>query len=334
MTVAALDNDGLEVVGEAGDGAEAIEQYEKLRPDVIVMDVTMPRMDGPRATAEIVQRHPEARIIALTGHVESDAVTHMIVAGAIGYAVKGAAPEKLRAAVTEACSHAGHVDPAAVPGLFESVVRLAREERARRAEAERLHAELQDSYRDTVEALVAVLRHRDDETEDHAARVTRRVVSVGQRMRLSEQSLRDLEYGAIFHDIGKVAVPDSILHNTDALTTDEWAVIKQHTVVGQDIIRPVAFLRNVGVIVRHSHEHWDGTGYPDGLAGEKIPIESRIIFACDAYDAMTSDRSYQKAMSCDSARHRMMELSGTHFDPAVVEVLLRCIEDPTAQVAV
>jgi HD-GYP domain-containing protein (c-di-GMP phosphodiesterase class II) len=104
-------------------------------------------------------------------------------------------------------------------------------------------------------------------------------------------------------------------------------VIRQHTVVGEQIIRPVGILRNVARIVRHSHEHWDGSGYPDELTGESIPIESRIVFACDAYDAMTTTRTYQNAMSDERARARMRELSGVHFDPQVVDALLAVLDE-------
>jgi ribonuclease P protein subunit RPR2 len=317
----------LDVVGEARDGEDAVEKVGDLRPQVVVMDVDMPRLDGCAATHRIQQMYPDTRVIALTGHIESEAVTRMIVAGAVGYAVKGSDPDVLSQAVLNAASHSGYVDAAAVPGLFDSVVQLARDESARRQEAERLAHELKCSYQETVRALVAALRSRDRDTEEHGDRVADRVVEVGKRMGLSADQLADIEYGAVFHDIGKIGFPDSILHNTDALTESEWAIIKQHTVVGENIIRPIGFLRNVARIVRHSHEHWDGSGYPDKLVGDQTPLESRIIFACDAFDAMTTQRTYQDAMTHDQAVARMKELSGVHFDPAVVDALLAVLDD-------
>jgi HD-GYP domain-containing protein (c-di-GMP phosphodiesterase class II) len=261
--------------------------------------------------------------------VETEAVTRMIVAGAVGYAVKGTDPDILSQVVRNAASSKRFVDTAVLPGLFDSVIRLAREETARREEAERLARDLQRSMGETVRALVNALQSRDEATESHGDRVARWVVDVGTRLGLDADHLRNLEYGAIFHDIGKIGVPDDILHNTDELTADEWGVIKQHTIMGQKILEPVEFLRPVAQIVRHSHEHWDGSGYPDGLRGDDIPLESRIVLACDAFDAMTTNRTYQRALDWDAAVSRLQELSGTHFDPRVVEALVAVLEAET-----
>jgi response regulator RpfG family c-di-GMP phosphodiesterase len=326
MCADTLERAGYTIVGRAEDGEHAVQLVEETMPDVVVMDVEMPRLNGPAATRRIVNAHPEVRVVALTGHTESESITRMIVAGAVGYAVKGTDPDAMRLAVDNAVGGEGHVDASAVVGLFESVVILAREERERRAEAERLAQELEQSYEETVLALVSALRMRDLGTEQHGDRVRQRVWGVGVRLGLQGQELRDLELGAAFHDIGKIAIPDSILQNTDELTPEEWDIVKQHTIAGEQIISPVGFLKQVANIVRHSHEHWDGSGYPDGLAGKDIPLQSRIVFVCDAYDAMTSERSYQDALDEDAARARMKELSGIRFDPEVVTALLEVID--------
>jgi putative nucleotidyltransferase with HDIG domain len=275
--------------------------------------------------------HPEIAIVAYTGHDDAETIIRMIVAGAIGYAVKGHGPDELVHAVRGAAAHIVHVDAEALPGLFTGVVRLARAEHARLLEIERLHAQLESSYEQTAMALARALRARDNDTQDHVARVTRLARLIGARLGLGDTRLSDLEYGAIFHDIGKIGMPDEILHNTDELSDQEWEVVRSHTILGEEIIRPIGFLKNVATIVRHSHERWDGRGYPDGLAGEDIPIESRIIFACDAWDAMNSNRSYQEALEPDAAVARMRELSGAHFDPRIVDALLSFVaEEATA----
>ena len=323
VVCAALEKDDrIEVVGRAHDGQEAIRLVELESPDVVIMDVHMPRMDGFVATEKILGANPDVRVVALTGTVDPDTITKMILAGAVGYAVKGSDPALLANVVFDAAHSQYFVDPTAVDELFESVVLLAREERRRRADAELLALDLQRAYRETITALVNALRWRDGDTEAHGDRVSERVVQVCKLLGMSAQETSDAEYGAIFHDIGKIALPDAILHNTDDLTEEEWQVIRQHTVIGEQIIEPIGFLRAVARIVRHSHEHWDGSGYPDALVGEQIPIESRIVFACDAFDAMTSERSYQEALSESKALARMRELSGVHFDPAVVDALL------------
>jgi response regulator RpfG family c-di-GMP phosphodiesterase len=320
-------NPQLEVVGEADSGKRALELVETLKPDAVLLDVHMHGMGGREICERIVDAHPDIRVIALSGFVEPEDVSSMVVAGAAAYAVKGTDPEMLNKIVLNAMVRRGFVDTAAVPGLFDSIVQLARDERSRREEAERLAVELEASYHDTVRALITALRSRDSETEDHGERVAERVIAVGRRLGLDGQQLSDLEYGAVFHDIGKIAIPDSILHNTDDLTEEEWAIVRQHTIVGERIIGPVGFLAKVARIVRHTHEHWDGTGYPDGLVGDEIPIESRIVFCCDAFDAMTSERSYQRAMTTEKAIARLRELSGTRFDPSVVEQLCAVVEE-------
>ena len=140
-----------------------------------------------------------------------------------------------------------------------------------------------------------------------------------------------LRYAAAFHDIGKLAIPRGILNKPGPLTDDEWAEMKQHTVYGDRILRPIEFLDPIRPIVRHAHERWDGGGYPDGLAGEDIPLGSRIVFACDAYDAMTTARTYKDAMPAAAAREELRTQAGRQFDPQVVEILLAVLESITSR---
>lgn len=324
----------VEVVGMARDGHEAVELALRERPDVVLMDVEMPGMDGAEATQALTEALPSCRVIAHTGYVSSEAVTRMIVAGAVGYVVKGAHPERLARAVQAAASGRIQLDPQAFAGLFEGILQLAREETRRRRDSERLHEQLEESYRETVRALAAALDKRDEETQDHVCRVTERAVAVGKRLGLHGQALCDLEYGATFHDVGKIGIPDSILLSPNPLTDDEWEVIKQHTIYGEQIIRPIKFLRDVACIVRHSHERWDGTGYPDQLKGEEIPLASRIVLVCDAFDVMTSGRKYQKALSEAVAMARMRRDVGRHFDGAVVEALAWVLREEREDVPV
>ena len=134
---------------------------------------------------------------------------------------------------------------------------------------------------------------------------------------MDEDRLRDLRFAAVFHDIGKLSIPEAILSKPGPLTPDEWAIMERHTLVGEQILAPVAFLSGVCTLVRHEHERWDGAGYPDGLAGEAIPLGSRIIFACDALHAMTSDRPYRRALGRATAVEELRRNAGTQFDPRV-----------------
>ena len=134
--------------------------------------------------------------------------------------------------------------------------------------------------------------------------------------------IRDRRYGAIFHDIGKIAIPDAILNKAGALTAAEFEQIKAHPIVGEQILAPVPFLADVRRIVRHDHERWDGTGYPDGLRGPQIPLGARIVLVVDAYHAMISDRPYREAMPEAEACDELRAHAGSQFDPAVVDALL------------
>ena len=131
-------------------------------------------------------------------------------------------------------------------------------------------------------------------------------VEVGRRLRLPADRMRNLEFGALLHDVGKVAIPKAIINKPGKLDEDEWAVVRRHTIEGQRMLDRVGgFMREVGVIVRTHHERWDGRGYPDGLAGEAIPLEARIIACCDTWNAMTTTRSYRAALSEDVAAHEL-----------------------------
>jgi HD-GYP domain-containing protein (c-di-GMP phosphodiesterase class II) len=148
-------------------------------------------------------------------------------------------------------------------------------------------------------------------------------LKVADRMGLDERRRRNVEFGALLHDVGKVAIPNEIINKPGPLNDAEWEVMRTHTLAGQRMLDRVGgSMREVGLIVRGSHERYDGGGYPDGLAGEEIPLEARIITACDAYNAMTTTRPYRKALPIATAAAELVRCAGTQFDPAVVEALL------------
>jgi HD-GYP domain-containing protein (c-di-GMP phosphodiesterase class II) len=145
-------------------------------------------------------------------------------------------------------------------------------------------------------------------------------------MDLDTAQARNVEFAALLHDVGKIAIPNEIINKPGKLTAREWEIVKTHTVEGQKMLERVGgFMTEIGRIVRACHEDWDGSGYPDGLAGEAIPVEARIVSACDAYDAMTTNRSYRRAMPGAAAEAELKRNAGSQFDPAVVGALLRVI---------
>ena len=177
----------------------------------------------------------------------------------------------------------------------------------------------------TGEALANALEANDEYTSTHARWITDLSLRVGRELGLDERALKHLELGALLHDIGKIGIPSDVLAKPGRLTAAERQIVQTHPELGERIIAPIDRLQVVRPIVRHCHERWDGLGYPDGVAGEDIPLESRIIFVCDAYHAMTTDRPYRRKLSHREAVRRLREAAGSQFDPNVVEVALRVL---------
>jgi diguanylate cyclase (GGDEF)-like protein len=186
---------------------------------------------------------------------------------------------------------------------------------------------LEQTFVSTVEALANALEANDEYTSKHARWITDLSLKVGTELGLGEVALKRLELGALLHDIGKIGIPSDVLSKPGRLTFDERAIMQTHPTLGERIIEPIERLQHVRPVVRHCHERWDGRGYPDGLAGEEIPLESRIIFVCDAYHAMTTDRPYRRRLSHPEAVRRLREGAGTQFDPRVVEVCLGVVNE-------
>src|SRR5438132_7818648 len=203
-------------------------------------------------------------------------------------------------------------------------VRRALMDENRLAETRRL--ELEKTYLATIEALAAALDAKDRHTEAHSRETAALSLAVGRKLGLKGEALRFLEYGALLHDIGKIGVPGYVLNKPGPLDEEEMAMMREHPVIGERIVASVPFLAPVRPVVRAEHERWDGGGYPDGLSGENIPVEARIIHACDAFQAMSSDRAYRRALPRAQILSELRSQSGRQFDPQVVTALLAVVE--------
>jgi HD-GYP domain-containing protein (c-di-GMP phosphodiesterase class II) len=202
---------------------------------------------------------------------------------------------------------------------------FAREREARIAQT----LELGKSYRGTALLLRDLLEDDDEYTGHHTEDVVDLSVRVAEQLAVGEEVRRETELGALLHDIGKIHIPDAIINKAGPLDDEEWAIMKTHTVEGQKMLDRVGgFLSSVGLVVRASHERFDGRGYPDGLAGEAIPLAARIVSVCDSFNAMTTTRSYRKAMPIADAVAEVRRCAGTQFDPAVADALLAVVGDP------
>lgn len=329
--VLSLESD-LTIVGEAADGVAAVELARNLRPDVVLMDVGLPRLDGVEATRQIHAEVPDTRVLALTAYEEGELVVPMMAAGAVGFCVKGGSFEQLRDAVRAAAT-AVFLDERAITNVVEEAVRLYRTERAAAAAVDEARAALEregDRCRSTADALVhslvGAIETRDGYTADHTARVSQAALLLGERICPDLNDDRAVGYGYMLHDVGKLGVPDAVLHKPTPLTSAERAVIEKHVDFGIALLAKVPDFDSARAIVANHHERWDGAGYPHRLARDEIPLAARLFAVCDAYDAMTSTRPYRAALAPQRARAELERGRGTQFDPDIVGEFLGLLD--------
>ena len=283
----------------------------------MLLDVQMPGMNGTTVLRRARDVDPHVAVIMITSVDEIDTVREALKSGAGDYLLK----------------------PLDFPMVLETIDR-ALEQRTMQLELVRYREQLEvlvydrtrdlecalkrtkDTYTQTILALGAALETRDVETQAHSRRVAGYTMLLCRGLGIDDaEKLTAVERGAYLHDIGKIGVPDQILLKPDALTPEEWVVMKQHPFIGVQLLKDIDFLKQSLAIVRSHHERWDGLGYPDGLSGTEIPLEARAFAVADALDAITSDRPYRKGQSVQVARELVAKDSGTQFDPAAVEVL-------------
>jgi putative nucleotidyltransferase with HDIG domain len=301
----------------AGNGRLAQAHLEEQVPDLVLSDMVMPEMDGIKLLEWVHQNDPDVPVIIVTAMHDIATALEAIRRGAYDYILKPFEKDQLFLSVRRALEHR----------------RLVLENRKYQSDLERLVEErtgqlkgtlqqLEQSYDDTLEALGGALDLKDAETEGHCKRVTAFTIAIAKAMKVPAQSLPVIARAAFLHDIGKMAIPDSVLRKPGPLNEDEKQVMRTHCEIGYNMVTRIPFLREAAQIVLAHQEYFDGTGYPRGLKGEQIPLGARIFAVADALDAMVSDRPYRKALSIEHARGEIKRCSGTQFDPRVVEVFL------------
>ena len=317
-------------VEEARSAEAAVRLIENAPPDVIVLDIGMPGMDGLTFCRNLKSDPATQRIpvVILSGDREAEATAQE--AGAEAFLRKPFSPLDLLSVVERLAG-----------GLFEGPYRLMAEERPeeqlllyaqdlrRLLELERSQRMLlQHAYQETASALAGALEKKDFGTGAHSKRVVRYAKELTRA--IDSRLLDDpgLEYGFLLHDVGKIAIPDSILQKPGRLTVTERRVMRSHTVLGAELLAHVPVLQGNGLaVIRSHHERWDGSGYPDLLHGSEIPLGGRIFSVADSLDAMTSDRPYRGALAWERAAEEVVEQSGRQFDPDVVAAFYDC--EPT-----
>jgi putative nucleotidyltransferase with HDIG domain len=191
---------------------------------------------------------------------------------------------------------------------------------------QRSNMELSMAYDATIAGWSQAMDLRDKETEGHTQRVTELTLKLAETMGIGEEKLIHIRRGALLHDVGKLGVPDHILLNPGPLTDEEWVIMRKHATYAYNMLQPISYLRPALDIPFYHHEKWDGSGYPRGLKGEQIPLAARLFAVVDVWDALRSDRPYRASWSVEKTRAYILEQSGTHFDPGVVEIFLGLID--------
>jgi putative two-component system response regulator len=287
---------GYQVVA-AESGGEALELLRAQRFDLLLTDQTMPGLSGLELTEAVSRMHPDMPIVVLTGHTDVELAKDSIRRGASDFVTK---PVNIR----------------------ELPILVERNLTRRRLETARLHERGAQVLFDAIKALASAVDAKDPYTARHSLRVTRLALLLADAIRLSTEERYVLELSAWMHDVGKIGVPDSILTKPFPLTEDEFGVMKAHPVKGGEIVGEIEDLSMVADVIRHHHERMDGSGYPDGLRGEAIPLASRIILIADAFEALVADRRYRKSVGRDVAIRELQEHCGTQFDPELVRAFI------------
>jgi putative two-component system response regulator len=295
-----LQTEGYSVL-TAVHGLDAIDQMETRPPDLILSDIAMPEMDG-YAFFDKVRSRPEwlsIPFIFLTARRGRDDIFTGKKLGVEDYLVKPITRQELTTTVRS---------------------RLARSQQL-------LLVQLEHAYEASLIMLANAIELRDHYTRGHVERVRNHAISIALQLGWTDGHQNHLAYGSILHDIGKIHILESVLSKPGPLDDAEWDEMKKHPVVGAEMVKNITYLQNAIPIIRYHHERWDGTGYPDGLSGESIPIAARIVAVADSLDAMITSRTYRVALTPDQAYDEIVRCSGTHFDPVVVRAFQQVWEN-------
>ncbi|MFL7894383.1 MAG: HD-GYP domain-containing protein [Anaerolineales bacterium] len=284
-----------------GNGVEALEQLRSMTPDLILADILMPEMDG-YALFEAVRSRPEwisIPFIFLTARRERKNILAGKRLGADDYLLKPISPDDLLTAIR---------------------ARLGRSQQL-------LLAQIHESYETTLIMLANAIEVRDPYTRGHVERVMNYAQTIAEYLGWSANEINNLRFGSILHDIGKIHISGEILTKAGPLSEEEWIEMKKHPELGAELIKDIHYLSAARPVILNHHERWDGSGYPYGLVGEKIPVIARIVAIADSFDAMTTKRPYRKALTPEEAFDEVITGSGKQYDPLIVEAFQHAWEN-------
>lgn len=292
------------------------------RFDIMISDLTLPDGDGIDAIKFARETDPELVCMILTGNATTDNAIKALREGAFDFIQKPVMRNTLIAAMDRAVRYRNLlVDNHRYKEFLEDMVRSKHEDLTKAI------GNIKEAYEFSLETMVAMLDAREFETGQHSIRVRMLTLSLARHMGIDGETLEEIGRGALLHDLGKIGIPDAVLLKPGKLTEDEWAVMRKHPEIGHRFLKNSEFLKTAADIVLSHHEHWDGTGYPQGLRGENISIGARIFSVIDSYDAIRSPRVYKASVSRQHAMAEIKKKAGTQFDPVVVEALAEHLDE-------
>ena len=292
------------------DPQEAIEKVKNEHIDLMFLDYIMTPFHGDHVVEEIRKFNKDLYILLLTGHKDLAPPLETIKKLDIqGYCEKSDKFDQLLLLIESGLKSVEQMN----------MIKQINEELADSKEL------LEKSYLESIEVLRRTVEVKDVYTRGHSDRVSEYSLLIGEKLNLPPEQMKTLKIGALFHDIGKIGIPDAILLKTDKLTDDEYSEIKNHPAIGAHILSNASIFADIIPIVKHHHERYDGKGYPARLAGEDIPYLARIVAVADTFDAMTSRRSYRQALDFDYTMNEIERCKGTQFDPAIADVFLEIL---------
>jgi putative two-component system response regulator len=295
---------------EASNADEAIERLRSNSADLIILDIKMPGMSGIDLLPEIRNFYPNTAVVMSTAIAENNVIIQCMKNGAQDYIIK---PFNLDEVV---------VSVERVLHIRKLELELKEHQQHLEEKVKEQTKQIRDLFLGSIESLVFALEAKDIYTAGHSQRVTKIAVAIGEELGLPRDELEDLRWGAMLHDVGKIAVDPAIQNKPDILTPDEYRHVMTHSYVGAGIVKPVASDKTINII-RHHHDRYDGSGLNQTVRGEQIPLGARIVALADTFDAMTSDRPYRRATSAKAAIEEIQRCSGTQFDPEVVAAFMK-----------
>jgi putative nucleotidyltransferase with HDIG domain len=311
-----LNRDGYDCV-MANNGREALNHFYKDAFSLIISDIKMPEIDGIELLRRVKETSPKMMVIIMTAYPEIDIAVEAMRAGAHDFIIKPVDLDLVALSVKKALEKKKLEE--VVETYHKNLERLVEE---RTAEIRQALSVVKKSHLDSVMVLAGAIDAKDPYTRGHSDRVRKMSVRIGMKLGFDEKRLESLVFGALLHDIGKIGIKDEVLQKQGNLNSKEYQYIKEHPLIGVKIVEGIDFFKDKIPMIRNHHEHFDGSGYPDGLAGEAIPLEARTVTVPDAFDAMTTSRPHHKAMSLKEALLEMERGKGKQFDPEILGIFL------------